>query len=157
MDLYYADPAQPLTTAGEYLDDLDRDLSDLSVRRVKCFVNRKHSIVSATKHSEPNRESLSCVTFRYMFLRVVMLEIVALRYITFHYVMLHFVALCYVSLRYVTFRCVVLRFRCGMLRFVGYHARHKAFERNIAKRNEAKNGVTYRNETHCNVAPCDAA
>ena len=30
MDLYYADPAQPLTTAGEELDDLDRDLSDLS-------------------------------------------------------------------------------------------------------------------------------
>ena len=35
LDLYYADPAQPLTTAGEELDDLDHDLSDLSVRRVK--------------------------------------------------------------------------------------------------------------------------
>ena len=30
MDLYYADLAQPLTTAGEELDDLDHDLSDLS-------------------------------------------------------------------------------------------------------------------------------
>ena len=36
LDVYYADPAQPLTTAGEELDhldhDLDHDLSDLSVR-----------------------------------------------------------------------------------------------------------------------------
>ena len=30
LDLYYADPEQPLTTAGEDIDDLDRDLSDLS-------------------------------------------------------------------------------------------------------------------------------
>ena len=30
LDMYYADPAQPLTTAGEELDDLDRDLSDPS-------------------------------------------------------------------------------------------------------------------------------
>ena len=30
LDLYYADPAQPLTTAGEELDYLDHDLSDLS-------------------------------------------------------------------------------------------------------------------------------
>ena len=30
LDLYCADPAQPLTTAGEELDDLDHDLSDLS-------------------------------------------------------------------------------------------------------------------------------
>ena len=32
MDLYYTDPAQPLTTAGEDIDDLDdrdRDISDL--------------------------------------------------------------------------------------------------------------------------------
>ena len=27
---YYADPAQPLTTAGQEPDDLDHDLSDLS-------------------------------------------------------------------------------------------------------------------------------
>ena len=34
LDLYYADPAQPLRTAGEELDDLlmDHDLSYLSVR-----------------------------------------------------------------------------------------------------------------------------
>ena len=30
LDLYHADPAQSLTTAGEGLDDLDHDLSDLS-------------------------------------------------------------------------------------------------------------------------------
>ena len=33
LGLYYADPAQPLSTAGEELDDLydlDHDLSDLS-------------------------------------------------------------------------------------------------------------------------------
>ena len=32
LELYYANPAQPLTTAGEELDYLDHDLSDLSVR-----------------------------------------------------------------------------------------------------------------------------
>ena len=30
VDLYYADPAQHLMTAGEELDDLDHDLSDPS-------------------------------------------------------------------------------------------------------------------------------
>ena len=30
LDLYCADLAQSLTTAGEELDDLDHDLSDLS-------------------------------------------------------------------------------------------------------------------------------
>ena len=39
LGLYYADPAQPLTTAHEELDDLDSDLDgdlcDLSVRGVK--------------------------------------------------------------------------------------------------------------------------
>ena len=30
LDLYNADPAQALTTAGEELDYLDHDLSDLS-------------------------------------------------------------------------------------------------------------------------------
>ena len=30
LDMYYVDPGQHLTTAGEELDDLDRDLSDLS-------------------------------------------------------------------------------------------------------------------------------
>ena len=34
LDLYYSDPAH-LVTAGYDLNDLDRDLSDLSVRRVK--------------------------------------------------------------------------------------------------------------------------
>ena len=29
LDLYYADAAQPLATAGEELDDLDRYLSDV--------------------------------------------------------------------------------------------------------------------------------
>ena len=35
LDMYYVDPGQHLTTAGEKLDDLDRDLSDLSVRGVQ--------------------------------------------------------------------------------------------------------------------------
>ena len=30
LDLYYEDPVQPLTTAGEEVDDLDHDVSDLS-------------------------------------------------------------------------------------------------------------------------------
>ena len=41
LDLYCTDRAQPLTTAGEDLDDLDHDLSDLSdlsVGRVKQYV-----------------------------------------------------------------------------------------------------------------------
>ena len=37
LNLYYAHPAQPLTTAGEELDDLDHDLSDLPVRGVPCY------------------------------------------------------------------------------------------------------------------------
>ena len=32
LDLCLTDPAQHLTAAGEELDDLDHDLSDLSVR-----------------------------------------------------------------------------------------------------------------------------
>ena len=35
LDLYYADTAQPLTAAGEELDDPDHDLSDLSVQGVQ--------------------------------------------------------------------------------------------------------------------------
>ena len=38
LDLYHTDPAQPLTTAGEAPDDLDNDLSDLSVRRKKSYL-----------------------------------------------------------------------------------------------------------------------
>ena len=44
LGLYYADPAQPLTTAGGELDDLDSDLSDLdhdlSVRGVVYMIKR---------------------------------------------------------------------------------------------------------------------
>ena len=49
LDPYYAFPAQPLTTAGEDLDDLDHDLSDLSVRRVKTF----HCVTVAPLFSPP--------------------------------------------------------------------------------------------------------
>ena len=35
FDLYYADPAQALTTAGEELDDIDHELSDLSYLSVR--------------------------------------------------------------------------------------------------------------------------
>ena len=31
LDLYYTDPVQRITTAGEESDDLDHDLSDLSI------------------------------------------------------------------------------------------------------------------------------
>ena len=37
LDLHYTDPAQLLTAAGEELDDLDNDLSDLSVRGVNSL------------------------------------------------------------------------------------------------------------------------
>ena len=38
LDLCYADPAQPVTTEGEDLDDLsDLSVDDLSVRRVQGF------------------------------------------------------------------------------------------------------------------------
>ena len=38
VDLYYASLAQQLiTTAGEELDDLGHDLSDLSIRGVEVF------------------------------------------------------------------------------------------------------------------------
>ena len=42
LDLYYADPAQHhLRTAAEDLEDLDRDLSDLSVQRMNPFTTAK--------------------------------------------------------------------------------------------------------------------
>ena len=37
LDPYYAEHAQPLTTAGEELEDLDNYLSDLSVRGVQYY------------------------------------------------------------------------------------------------------------------------
>ena len=44
LNLYYADPAQPLTTAGEELDDFDDDLSDLSVRNTLAIVGAKSEV-----------------------------------------------------------------------------------------------------------------
>ena len=38
LDLYYADPAQPLTTAGEELDYLDHDLSVLDMEHFSVSV-----------------------------------------------------------------------------------------------------------------------
>ena len=43
LDVYYKDPAQYLRTAGCDLDDPDRDLSDLSVPRVKLCLSILHS------------------------------------------------------------------------------------------------------------------
>ena len=37
LDLYYTEPAQPLTTAREELHYLDHDLSDLSVQGVQLL------------------------------------------------------------------------------------------------------------------------
>ena len=39
MNVYYADPAQPLTTTGEEVYDLDHDLSDLSGLSVRGDVD----------------------------------------------------------------------------------------------------------------------
>ena len=39
LDLRPASPSQTLTTAGDDLDDLDNDLSHLSVRRVQIPTN----------------------------------------------------------------------------------------------------------------------
>ena len=47
------DPAQPLTTAGEALDDLDHDLSDLSVRGVNYFT----MIITAVSECRPHEAS----------------------------------------------------------------------------------------------------
>ena len=38
LDLYCADPTQPLTTGGEKLDDLDHDLEKVT----KKMTNRQH-------------------------------------------------------------------------------------------------------------------
>ena len=65
LDLYYADPAQPLTTAGEELDDLDNDLSDLSVRGVNVSTTMPmlpssgHPIANVVRRFCPN---LRCCT-----------------------------------------------------------------------------------------------
>ena len=47
LGLYYADPAHKITTAGEEIDDLEHDLSDLSEVR-KHSQKRKKS-----KHMYP--------------------------------------------------------------------------------------------------------
>ena len=47
VGLYYADPAQPLATAGEETDDLEHDLSDASSRGVKhCAINAMNNPVT---------------------------------------------------------------------------------------------------------------
>ena len=53
LDLYHADPAQHLITAGEDPDDLDRDLSDLSVRHVKRQSLR--TVPTTRGHTIPGR------------------------------------------------------------------------------------------------------
>ena len=54
LDLYCTDPAQHLTTAGYDLDDLydlDRDLSDLSVRLDRhCYLHTKGPYVRVLCH-----------------------------------------------------------------------------------------------------------
>ena len=44
LDLYYADPARSLTTAGEELDDLDHDVS----RGVKLLIVHANSLTTST-------------------------------------------------------------------------------------------------------------
>ena len=54
LDLHYADLGQPLTTTGEELDDLDRDLSDLSVRGT----NEWQGTLDLYKHRFPQTRRL---------------------------------------------------------------------------------------------------
>ena len=42
LNLYYTDPVQHVIPAGQGLDDLDRDLSDLSVRRAQILARVLH-------------------------------------------------------------------------------------------------------------------
>ena len=37
LDLYYADPAGPFTAAGEQLDDLEHDLSEVLAFRFQLY------------------------------------------------------------------------------------------------------------------------
>ena len=43
MDLHYTDPAHDLRTVGYNLDDVDRDLCELSVQSVNYFVPKTRS------------------------------------------------------------------------------------------------------------------
>ena len=49
LDLYYADPAQRITTAGEESDDLDHDLSELPVPGVKAWPGKQRAQISDAK------------------------------------------------------------------------------------------------------------
>ena len=60
LDLHYADPAQPLATAGGELDDLDRDLSDLSDLSYLSGVWNNPISTSCIKHKTPNFVSHEC-------------------------------------------------------------------------------------------------
>ena len=58
LDLHYADPAQPLTTAREELDDLDHDLSDLSVRNcLQLYVTVSSTVCAGGRQKEKGRTS----------------------------------------------------------------------------------------------------
>ena len=51
LDLYHADPAQPLTTAGEEVGELDHDLFDLS--------DSKHERSGSSGSSSSNNRPVS--------------------------------------------------------------------------------------------------
>lgn len=53
LDLCYANPAQPLTTVGAELNDLDRVLSDLSIRGVKLLKSPRQRGIVALKRGTP--------------------------------------------------------------------------------------------------------
>ena len=55
MNLYHADPARHLRTAVQDLDDLDRDLSDLSVRRVQCSPRSGSDVYRIVRLNTMNR------------------------------------------------------------------------------------------------------
>ena len=69
MDLYYAYPAQPPTTAGEELDDLDRDLYDLSEVRAFLTVGAPQplQLMSQPTIVSLDPTDLMCVLFPILF------------------------------------------------------------------------------------------
>ena len=61
LDLYHADPAQPLTPAGEELEGLDHDLSDLSdLSEVRNLRQSPHKSTDTVPHKhEANTGAVS--------------------------------------------------------------------------------------------------
>ena len=60
LDLYGTDPSQPLTTAREELDFLDRDISDLSdLDRGLSVRDKQHSLSHNVQHELGRRSPIN--------------------------------------------------------------------------------------------------